>query len=83
MSGVRGRSTKKDRVDAAVLSLLNEKYQSGPDGLPTDGRFVFYELEQRGLAQKPQPGDTRPNRRRSIGWPPGAQDAEQAQAAPP
>jgi hypothetical protein len=39
---------------------------------------VFYELEQVGLAMKPDPGDQRRNRRRSIGWPPGQQDITDA-----
>jgi hypothetical protein len=50
-------------------------------GLPTSGRFVFYELDQRGGAKKPDPDDTRMNRRRSIGWPPGSQDVIAAEAS--
>lgn len=45
---------------------------------PTSGRFVFYELEQRGDATKPDPADPRPNKRRSHGWPPGSQDITDA-----
>jgi hypothetical protein len=46
--------------------------------MPTTGRFVSYELEQRGEAVKPDPNDMRPNKRRSFGWPPGAQDVTDA-----
>ena len=69
--------TKGARVRAAVIALLNE-HAADADGLPTTIRFLFYELEQRGLAQKPQLGDQRRNRRRSVGWPPGQQDVTDA-----
>jgi hypothetical protein len=46
--------------------------------LPTTGRFLFYELEQVGNATKPSPDDVRPNKRRNVGWPPGAQDITDA-----
>jgi hypothetical protein len=49
-----------------------------PGAIPTNLRFLFYELEQRGLATKPDPDDKRRNRRRSIGWPPGQQDVTDA-----
>lgn len=65
-------TTKRERVDQVVLDLLLEHEADG--GIPTNGRFVFYELEQRGLATKPAAGDKRPNKRRNIGWPPGQQD---------
>jgi hypothetical protein len=68
--------SKRGRTQRAVLDLLREHEASG--GIPTNGRFVFYELEQRGLATKPQPDDTRRNRRRSLGWPPGQQDVTDA-----
>lgn len=64
--------TKKARVETVVFELLREHEADG--ALPTSGRFLFYELEQRGLAAKPSPDDMRPNKRRSIGWPPGEQD---------
>lgn len=70
------RKTKKGRTEQVVLRLLLDHERDG--GLPTTGRFVFYELEQRGEATKPSPDDRRPNRRRSIGWPPGAQDVTDA-----
>lgn len=69
--------TKGVLTREAVLALLNE-HAADPDGLPTTIRFIFYELEQRGLAQKPKPDDARRNRRRSIGWPPGSQDITDA-----
>jgi hypothetical protein len=68
--------TKRGRTQRAVLELLYEHDAQG--GIPTNGRFVFYELEQRGLATKPSPDDLRPNKRRSNGWPPGAQDVGEA-----
>ena len=61
--------TKKARTERVVLDLLNEHDAEG--ALPTTIRFLFYELEQRGQACKPDPNDARPNRRRSVGWPPG------------
>ena len=72
-----GRQTKKARTEAVVLAELN-RHAADPDGLPTTPRFLFYGAEQRGDVQKPQPDDARPNRRRSIGWPPGSQDLTDA-----
>jgi hypothetical protein len=68
--------TKKARTDRAVLDLLHQ--HESESALPTTIRFLFYELEQRGLARKPDPTDARPNRRRSRGWPPGSQDITDA-----
>jgi len=68
--------TKKARTERVVLDLLNEHAAEG--ALPTTIRFLFYELEQRGQACKPDPSDTRKNRRRSVGWPPGSQDITDA-----
>jgi hypothetical protein len=62
--------SKRARIRRHVLELLAE--HEATDSLPTTIRFAFYELEQRGLAQKPT--KDRQNRRRSIGWPPGSQD---------
>jgi hypothetical protein len=68
--------TKAARLREIVHDhLLADHY---PDDLPTSGRFVFYELEQRGDARKPDPRDRRPNKRRERGWPPGAQDVTDA-----
>jgi hypothetical protein len=75
MSALR-RGEKGPRTREVVLALLRQHERD--DALPTNGRFVFYELEQVGKATKPLPGDTRPNRRRSIGWPPGSQDITDA-----
>jgi hypothetical protein len=69
--------TKAGRTQRAVLDLLDEHAES-EYGLPTTIRFVFYELEQAGLACKPSPDDNRRNRRRSLGWPPGQQDITDA-----
>jgi hypothetical protein len=65
--------TKRDRVRELLLKNLADRH-SDPDLLPTTLRFVFYELEQDGDAQKPTPGGTR----RSTGWPPGSQDITDA-----
>ena len=64
--------SKRAHTDEVVHSLLLEHQADGM--LPTNGRFVFYELEQRGDATKPSPDDGRKNKRRSKGWPPGSQD---------
>jgi hypothetical protein len=76
MSEILPRGEKGRRTRQVVLDLLLEHERDG--ALPTNGRFVFYELEQRGLATKPHPDDKRRNRRRSIGWPPGSQDVTDA-----
>lgn len=68
--------SKKARTERIVRELLLE--HEARSELPTNARFVFYELEQRGQATKPQPDDARPNRRRSHGWPPGSQDVTDA-----
>jgi hypothetical protein len=62
--------SKRARIRRHVLELLAE--HEATDSLPTTIRFLFYELEQRGLAQKPT--KERQGRRRSVGWPPGSQD---------
>jgi hypothetical protein len=68
--------SKRERTERVVLDLLNEHDAEG--ALPTTIRFLFYELEQRGQACKPDPNDPRRNRRRSVGWPPGSQDVTDA-----
>jgi hypothetical protein len=70
--GLSAEHTKAGHTQRAVLALLRE--HAADDALPTSATFIFYELEQRGLATKPHPDDTRPNRRRERGWPPGRQD---------
>lgn len=69
-------SLKAGKVERVVLRLLLDHERNM--GLPTSGRFVFYEMEQRGEATKPDPDDKRKNRRRSKGWPPGSQDVTDA-----
>lgn len=68
--------TKKGRTQRLALEHLLDHERGGE--LPTTGRFVFYEVAQRGDARKPSPDDARPNTRRSIGWPPGSQDLTDA-----
>ena len=64
--------TKRGDIQRVVLDLLDQHEADG--GVPTNGRFVFYELEQRGHATKPSPDDQRRNRRRNVGLPGGQQD---------
>lgn len=71
--------TKRERTRQVVLDQLSVHERDGT--LPTTGRFLFYELEQRGEATKPDPNDRRPNKRRSLGWPPGSQDITDALTA--
>jgi hypothetical protein len=54
-----------------VLDLLGEHEDAGL--VPTNLRFITYELAQRGLV-----GQTKPGTRRSQGWPPGPQDITDA-----
>ena len=70
-------SSKAGRTQRVVLDLLRE-HKEAEGGIPTNLRFIFYELEQVGLACKPSPDDGRRNRRRSVGWPPGSQDLTDA-----
>jgi len=70
-------SSKAGRTQRVVLDLLRE-HKEAEGGIPTNLRFIFYELEQVGLACKPSPDDGRRNRRRSVGWPPGSQDITDA-----
>ena len=42
--------TKAGRLQRSLLQLLSEHERAGT--LPTNGRFIFYELEQRGLIPK-------------------------------
>ena len=68
--------TKIQRTMDACLAVPD--HQGQDYGLPTNPRFIAYELEQRGQAVKPDPADQRPNKRRSHGWPPGFQDVQDA-----
>lgn len=72
MGPLSAPDSKRGRTQRAVLDLLLK--HEADDEIPTDGRIVFYELEMRGLAMKPDPKDRRRHRRRSLGWPPGEQD---------
>ncbi len=45
-----GPDTKKGRLQRACLALLREHEADG--ALPTSGRFVFYELVDRGIIPK-------------------------------
>ena len=60
MSVLSKPETKKGRVQRIVLDLLNEKHEHGE--IPTNGRFVFYELEQRGIVRKSRQGESRRDR---------------------
>ena len=46
--------TKAGRLQRACLELLREHKRKG--GIPTNGRFLFYELEQRGVIPKEYEG---------------------------
>jgi len=51
--------SKAGRLQRACLDLLRE-HERDEDGLPTNGRFVFYELEQRGVVPKHSEGKRQP-----------------------
>jgi hypothetical protein len=69
--------TKMARTREVIFELLSE-HEETENGLPTTIRFLFYELEQRGLAVKPDRDGPRQGKRRSVGWPPGSQDITDA-----
>jgi hypothetical protein len=50
--------TKCGRLQRACLELLREHKRDG--ALPTNGRFLFYELEQRGVVPKKSDGKRQP-----------------------
>lgn len=50
-------STERGRLQRAVLEVLYEHEANGE--LPTNGRFLFYELEQRGVVSKVRRGARR------------------------
>jgi hypothetical protein len=52
--------SKKVRVQRIVLALLLDKEANGE--IPTNGRFVFYELEQQGNVRKSRKGESRRER---------------------
>jgi len=47
--------TKQGKLRKIVLDLLHEHEQAGEDALPTNARFLFYELVQRGVLEKHKP----------------------------
>lgn len=47
--------TKIGALRKVVFDLLEEHEAAGADGLPTNARFLFYELVQRGVLQKQDP----------------------------
>src|SRR5262249_50077382 len=49
-----GADSKDGRLQRACLELLREHYRKGD--IPTNGRFLFYELEQRGVIPKKYDG---------------------------
>jgi hypothetical protein len=57
-AGLSPPGTKARRIQDAMLPLLGEHARQ-EHGLPTCSCILFYELEQRGLAVKPPPSDTR------------------------
>src|SRR5262249_12331376 len=50
-------NTAKGKLQRHALALLFE--HEANDELPTNGRFLFYELEQRGVVEKNRAGRTR------------------------
>jgi len=61
-------SSKAGRLQRAALDALLRK--EADDVLPTNARFVFYELEHVGIVRKSKPGE----KRRLPGFPAGEQD---------
>jgi hypothetical protein len=54
MNGLSAPETKAGRLQRACLDLLREHHRNGD--IPTNGRFLFYELEQRGVIPKKYDG---------------------------
>ena len=57
--GLSAPDTKAGRLQRACLELLRE-HERDEDGLPTNGRFMFYELEQHGIVPKHSDGKRQP-----------------------
>ena len=55
--GLSAAHTAAGKLQRACLDLLREHQRDG--ALPTNGRFVFYELEQRGHIPKHYDGKVR------------------------
>lgn len=68
------RGTKSGDLQRACLDLLNEHKRE--DTIPTNGRFIFYELEQRGLIPKAYRNEDGSERKRTQRTP--AQDLSDA-----
>jgi hypothetical protein len=68
-------NTKCGRIRELLLERLRE-HEATPDGLPTTGRILFYEFEQRGEATKEckDKNGKDSKSRRNFGWPPGQSD---------
>jgi hypothetical protein len=49
-NGLSAANSKAGRLQRACLEILNEHERDG--ALPTSGRFIWYELEQRGIVDK-------------------------------
>jgi hypothetical protein len=62
------QSSKAGKLQRAGLAVLLGKQDDNV--LPTNGRFVFYELEHEGIVRKSRPGEPR----RLRGFPAGSQD---------
>ena len=61
-AGLSKPDLESGRLQRAILKILREHEQQ-PDGLPTSGRFIFYELVQRGIIdKKAKTGGRRPTR---------------------
>jgi hypothetical protein len=52
-NGLSDPNSKKGRLQLALLKLLEEHQRDG--AIPTNGRFLFYELEQAGVVPKNYP----------------------------
>ena len=60
-AGLSKPDLESGRLQRAILKILREHEQQ-PDGLPTSGRFIFYELVQRGIIdKKAKTGGRRPD----------------------
>jgi hypothetical protein len=57
--GLSPERTKRDRLQRAALDTLME--HEARDALPTSIRFLFYELEQKGIVSKTKAGARRPD----------------------
>jgi hypothetical protein len=56
-----GLDTARGNLQRICLELLREHEAQGEDGLPTSGRFLFYELVTRGILSKVKTSARRPD----------------------